>query len=225
MAAIQRSISGLDVPIYCSADASASPMLSPTREADDLTVSRARCAYRAVVRTWVWPSSFPIIGRLSPSPTAREAKAVTQLTDVGRRPHVRRVGRAGLFGALTAEKEGVSGYRRTRPRDRHARGRRPCPRAQSALDEAACSHRAIRTGSGRKAARVASFKWVNTALSNIKCAVTGTYRKLGPDHTGRYLASFAWRYNRRYQLQTMIPRFVHSAARTDPMPYRLLIAG
>ena len=45
------------------------------------------------------------------------------------------------------------------------------------------------------------------------------------DGAGRYLASFAWRYNRRYQLQTMIPRFVHSAARTQPMPYRLLIAG
>ncbi len=95
----------------------------------------------------------------------------------------------------------------------------------SALDETACSHQAIRTGSGRKAARVASFKWVNTTLGNIKCAITGTYRKLGPDHAGRYLASFAWRYNRRYQLQTMIPRFVHSAARTEPMPYRLLIAG
>ena len=95
----------------------------------------------------------------------------------------------------------------------------------SALDEAACSHQAIRTGSGRQAARMASFKWVNTTLGNIKCAITGTYRKLGPDHAGRYLASFAWRYNRRYQLETMIPRFVHSAARTEPMPYRLLIAG
>ena len=94
-----------------------------------------------------------------------------------------------------------------------------------ALDEAACSHRAIRTGSGRQAARMASFKWVNTTLGNIKSAITGTYRKLGPDHAGRYLASFAWRYNRRYQLETMIPRFVHSAARTEPMPYRLLIAG
>ena len=61
--------------------------------------------------------------------------------------------------------------------------------------------------------------------SNIKSAITGTYHKLGPDHAGRYLASFAWRYNRRYQLQTMIPRFVHSAARNQPMPYRLLIAG
>ena len=57
---------------------------------------------------------------------------------------------------------------------------------------------------------------VNTMLGNIKCAITGTYRKLGPDHAGRYLVSFAWRYNRRYQLETMIPRFVHSAARTEP---------
>ncbi len=72
---------------------------------------------------------------------------------------------------------------------------------------------------------MAPFKWVNTTLGNIKCAITGNYRKLGPDHAGRYLASFAWRYNRRYQLETMIPRFVHSAARTEPMPYRLLIAG
>ena len=66
------------------------------------------------------------------------------------------------------------------------------------------------------------IKWVNTTLGNIKSAITGTYRKLGPDHAGRYLASFAWRYNRRYQLQTI---FVHSAARNQPMPYRLLIAG
>ena len=95
----------------------------------------------------------------------------------------------------------------------------------SALEEAACSHQAIRTGSGRQAARMASFKSVNTTLGNIKSAITGTYRKLGPDHAGRYLASFAWRYNPRYQLQTMIPRFVHSAARTQPMHYRLLIAG
>ena len=87
----------------------------------------------------------------------------------------------------------------------------------SALDEIACSHQAIRTGSGRQAARRAPFKWVNTTLGNIKSAITGTYRQLGPDHAGRYLASFAWRYNRRYQLETMIPRFVHSAARTEPL--------
>ena len=98
-------------------------------------------------------------------------------------------------------------------------------RCWNALDGVVGSHRAIRTGSGRQAARMAPFKWVNTTLGNIKSAITGTYRKLGPDHAQRYLASFASRYNRRYQLNTMIPRFVHSAARTQPIPYRALIAG
>ncbi len=95
----------------------------------------------------------------------------------------------------------------------------------NALDGIAASHSAIRTGSGRRAARMAPFKWVNTTLGNIKSAIAGTYRKLGPDHAERYLASFAWRYNRRYQLNSMIPRFIHSAVRTQPIPYQLLIAG
>ena len=94
-----------------------------------------------------------------------------------------------------------------------------------ALDAVAANHRAIRTGPGRKAARMAPFKWVNTTLGNIKSAITGTCRKLGPDHAGRHLASFAWRCNRRCQLQTLIPRSMHSAARAQPIPCRMLIAG
>ena len=68
---------------------------------------------------------------------------------------------------------------------------------------------------------MASFKWVNTTLGNIKSAITGTYRKLGPDHAGRYLASFAWRYNRRYQLQTMI----RASSIAPPEPTRCPIAS
>ena len=99
-----------------------------------------------------------------------------------------------------------------------------CLGCWTVLGESTYAHSAVHTGSGSRAARAASFKLVNTTLGNIKSAITGTYRKIGPDHAERYLASFAWRYNRRYQLQTMIPRLVHSAARTDPMPYRILIA-
>ena len=49
-------------------------MLVATRAAEALTESRARCAYRAVVWIWLWPSSFAITGRLSPSASALEAK-------------------------------------------------------------------------------------------------------------------------------------------------------
>ena len=47
-------------------------------------------------------------------------------------------------------------------------------------------HRAISAG-----ARMAPFNWVNTTLGNIKSTITGTCRKLGPDHAERYLTSFA----------------------------------
>jgi hypothetical protein len=91
--------------------------------------------------------------------------------------------------------------------------------------EAGLEHRAMATGSGRKAAQWSPFKWVNTTLGNIKAAITGTYRQISPAHAGRYLASFAWRYNRRFELDTLLPRLVHSAVRTRPLPYQQLVAS
>lgn len=95
----------------------------------------------------------------------------------------------------------------------------------SGVEQAACTHVAMVTGSGRRAAQWSPFKWVNTALGNIKAALAGTYRKLAAKHAGRYLASFAWRYNRRFDLATMLTRLAHSAVRTKPHPYRMLVAG
>jgi transposase-like protein len=66
------------------------------------------------------------------------------------------------------------------------------------------------------------FKWVNTVLSNVKSAMTGTYKSLQEKHISRYFASFAYRFNRRYDLSSMFARFAYVALRTAPMPYRLL---
>jgi transposase-like protein len=98
-------------------------------------------------------------------------------------------------------------------------------RCWAAVEQAGCQHFPMRTGSGQQAAKGAPFNWVNTMLGNIKAAIVGTYRQLSLVHASRYLASFAWRFNRRFQLDTMMPRFLHSAARTPPLPYRLLTAG
>ena len=40
------------------------------------------------------------------------------------------------------------------------------------VTEAGCAHQAIKTGSGPASVRVPAFKWVNTALGNIKAAIT-----------------------------------------------------
>ena len=75
---------------------------------------------------------------------------------------------------------------------------------------------------GAAAARTPAFKWVNTALGNIKAAITGTYRSISQKHVPRYLAEFEYRFNRRYDLAVLIPRLGFVAVRTPPMPYRLL---
>lgn len=87
---------------------------------------------------------------------------------------------------------------------------------------AGCTHQPIRTGSGRKAVLTPAFKWVNTALGNIKTAIVGTYRAIRDKHVPRYLAEFEYRFNRRYDLAAMLPRLGWAAVRTPPMPYRLL---
>ena len=95
-------------------------------------------------------------------------------------------------------------------------------RCFTGVSNAGCVHQPIITGSGRKAALVPPFKWVNTILGNIKSAITGTYRAVRDKHVPRYLAEFEYRCNRRYDLAAMMPRLGYVAVRTPPMPYRLL---
>jgi transposase-like protein len=92
----------------------------------------------------------------------------------------------------------------------------------NAVSDAGCAHEVVKTGSGPVAARVPAFKWVNTALGNIKAAIVGTYRSIHEKHVPRYLAEFEYRFNRRYDLAAMLPRLTWAAVRTPPMPYRLL---
>src|ERR1022692_2207096 len=90
------------------------------------------------------------------------------------------------------------------------------------VTEAGCAHEATKTGSGPASVRVPAFKWVNTALGNIKAAITGTYRSIASKHVPRYLAEFEYRFNRRYDLAAMLPRLCWAGVHTPPMPYRLL---
>jgi hypothetical protein len=44
----------------------------------------------------------------------------------------------------------------------------------------------------------------------------------GEKHVPRYLAEFEYRFNRRYDLTSIIPRLAWASVRTAPMPYSLL---
>jgi transposase-like protein len=94
----------------------------------------------------------------------------------------------------------------------------------SAVERAGCAHFPMITGSGRQAARWAPFRWVNTMLGNIKTALAGTYHHVSAKHAQSYLTSFAYRFNRRYQLDSIVERLAWAAVHTTPQPYRVIIA-
>jgi transposase-like protein len=94
-----------------------------------------------------------------------------------------------------------------------------------AVAQAGCTHFPIATGTGKRAASWAPFRWVNTMLGNIKTAIAGTYHHLSPKHAQHYLTSFAYRFNRRHQLDSIVERLAWAAVHTAPQPYRAIVIG
>ena len=92
-----------------------------------------------------------------------------------------------------------------------------------AVTKAGCTHEAVNVS---KAAdhgeKLACFRWVNTALGNLKTAITGTLKSVSPRYVFRYFAEFQYRYNRRFDLPEMLDRLACVATRAAPRPYKSL---
>lgn len=93
------------------------------------------------------------------------------------------------------------------------------------VKKAGFNHHYLVVGNSRDANKTAAFDWVNTILGNLKTALAGTFHKLSAHHLQRHLATFQYRFNRRYRLKEMLPRLAWVALRTPPMPRRLLISA
>jgi hypothetical protein len=65
---------------------------------------------------------------------------------------------------------------------------------------------------------------VNTLLGNVKTALAGTYHHVSAKYARSYLASFAYRFNRRYQLDSIVERLAWAAVRTATHPYHAITA-
>lgn len=88
-----------------------------------------------------------------------------------------------------------------------------------ALGTEVASHRRLVTGSGRASAQHPEFQWVNILLGNLKTAINGTYHAFKfAKYAPRYLADFQYRFNRRYDLRSILPRLLRAAATSAPWP-------
>jgi len=59
------------------------------------------------------------------------------------------------------------------------------------------------------------FKWVNTVLGNLKTTLSGAFHSLKyRKYAEHYLASFAYRFNRRFDLRGLLAGLIVDVARS-----------
>ena len=92
----------------------------------------------------------------------------------------------------------------------------------SAVEEIGCGHEAVITGGGYQSVERQEFRWVNTMIGNLKNSIRGTYHSVSHKHIPRYLAEFCYRFNRRFNLKTIVIRLIYAAIHTLPIPQHKL---
>jgi hypothetical protein len=92
----------------------------------------------------------------------------------------------------------------------------------NAVTNAGCEHDRIVCGGGRASVEEPEFYWVNTLLGNLKSALRSTYHSIKQKHAQCYFSEFQYRYNRRYDLTTIMARLAYVSLRTAPMREWLL---
>ena len=87
----------------------------------------------------------------------------------------------------------------------------------AAVTAAGCTHQPVVVG-GRKPRDMPQFLWVNTVLGNLKTTLAGAYHSLKySKYAAHYLAAFAYRFNRRFDLRGLVARLIVNVARCAPV--------
>ncbi|GAC1503615.1 MAG: IS1595-like element ISXca4 family transposase [Steroidobacteraceae bacterium] len=88
----------------------------------------------------------------------------------------------------------------------------------SAVTEAGCTHQPT-VVAGRKPKDLPEFHWLNTVLGNLKTSLSGSYHAFDfRKYAARYLAAFAYRFNRRFDLKALHTRLLLAAVSCAPHP-------
>lgn len=89
----------------------------------------------------------------------------------------------------------------------------------SAVKAVGAFHQPSVVGKARKSSDMPCFKWVNTILGNLKTATSGTYHAFDFEKYGfLYLAEAQYRFNRRFDMSTILIRLIHAATVTGSRP-------
>jgi hypothetical protein len=71
--------------------------------------------------------------------------------------------------------------------------------------------------------KLPQFRAVNTLLGNLKTAIAGTYHAFGfAKYAHRYLVEFQFRFNRHFDMKTILHSLLTSLLAAPPSPERWL---
>ncbi len=90
------------------------------------------------------------------------------------------------------------------------------------LAEAGVDHQPEIQGAPVRASEV--LPWVHVAISNLKTWLRGTFHGVSHKHLARYLAEYAYRFNRRWREDDLFQFVARRAVRGEPLPYHRLTA-
>jgi hypothetical protein len=75
----------------------------------------------------------------------------------------------------------------------------------------------------RKSSELDSFHWVNTLLGNLKNSIRGSYHGIKVSkYARRYLAEIQYRFNRRFDLASMVSELIQDCVDAPPCRIRNL---
>ena len=80
-----------------------------------------------------------------------------------------------------------------------------------AVATAGCLHAPVVIGGGKASVRVKEFVWLNTVIGNAETANRSTHHSMKGKYAQRYQSEFEHRFNRRYDLPSMVPRLAWAA--------------
>jgi transposase-like protein len=88
-----------------------------------------------------------------------------------------------------------------------------------AVQRVGAEHERAVTGVGKTSTALPQFKAVNTFLGNLKRALGSTYHAFDfARYAHRYLAEAQYRFNRRFNLRSILTRLLRAACLTSPTP-------
>ena len=87
----------------------------------------------------------------------------------------------------------------------------------AAFADAGCFHIPVVVGS-LKPRDLPQFKWVNTVLGNLKTTLAGAFHSLKyRKYADHYLAAFAYRFNRRFDLRDLVVQIIVDVTQCRPI--------